>query len=253
MFSPIHLPHALHSSHHISHFTLCSPVHPALSLHPFDLVVFLFCLSHTYRSCRQLNFHSLSSPGGMHELCRGATRIDINVVNIKYIRCKTFLGRWAIKDPDTDFTRVCVFKYISCNFGLVLKLLQIPPGIIVLSRVDILRAFVDLRRSSSFFWACSAICSGMSVSYPIVSMIQLQQWIGRPFPFFFRGCCLFFSQSRHGWSFVWKMTSSDGISTCSLVPGGRSSGRGLSVFLSFLGIILWCQVSVVSWNSSINI
>jgi hypothetical protein len=31
---------------------------------------------------------------------------------------------------------VRVFKYIGCNFGLVLKLLQILPGIAVLSRID---------------------------------------------------------------------------------------------------------------------
>jgi len=31
---------------------------------------------------------------------------------------------------------VRVFKYIGCDFGLVSKLLQISPGIMVLSRVD---------------------------------------------------------------------------------------------------------------------
>ena len=31
--------------------------------------------------------------GGMHELFRGAARIDIHIVNIECIRCKTFVGR----------------------------------------------------------------------------------------------------------------------------------------------------------------
>jgi len=31
--------------------------------------------------------------GGMHELWRGAARIDIHVVNIECIGCETFVGR----------------------------------------------------------------------------------------------------------------------------------------------------------------
>jgi hypothetical protein len=36
---------------------------------------------------------------------------------------------------------VCVFKYIGCNVGLVTELLQVPPGIVILSRVDNLASF----------------------------------------------------------------------------------------------------------------
>ena len=45
----------------LPHFVQCNAVHPALSLCPFDFIVFSFHLPRTYHSCHLLNLHSLSS------------------------------------------------------------------------------------------------------------------------------------------------------------------------------------------------
>ena len=50
-----------HFAPHTSHLALCNAVRLVLSLCPFDCVVFLFCLLHTYCFCHLLNLHSLSS------------------------------------------------------------------------------------------------------------------------------------------------------------------------------------------------
>ena len=54
-------PLTLHSSHHNSHFSSCSAVCPAFSLHLFNLIVFSLCVLLTHHSYHQLNFRSLNS------------------------------------------------------------------------------------------------------------------------------------------------------------------------------------------------
>jgi len=81
---------------------------------------------------------------------------------------------------------VRVFKYIGCNFGLVSKLLQIPPGIMVLSRVDNL---ASLRGFEAIILILSGLLSDLfwiecELSNRLGDPITAMNW--PPIPFLFQ-------------------------------------------------------------------
>jgi len=115
------------------------------------------------------------------------------------------------------------------DFDLVL-LHQIPPETVVLSRLDIIVSLcgfevIILKFSgllSNLFWReCEP-------SNSFGDQITAMNWL--PIPFLYQRLLLVF-QPKSVWVVLWKMALSDGISTCSIFPGGRSSSRGLECLL----------------------
>ena len=100
---------------------------------------------------------------------------------------------------------------------------------------------VTLRRCDSVSVDWATIWSSDSFRWPVVSQIQPQIWMARPFPFFFSSCWSFFNHCRWGPSFTLMMHSSWGIRTCYFSPGRRVGGIGSRVESSYWDMSLGDQ------------